>query len=1208
MKTIIVSLLIVCIFLFSITSTQGQIDYQLHFSTEQLLPADNSKQFILALEKKLVSSAEQYHYYLLQFHSLPTSSQHDQLKKQGIELLNYIPSMAYYVKINSQAMPSGILDGILRFGSPINPLWKTAPSIVNEQYPAWAMIGSQDILVNVIFHQGEEPAPLIANIAEHGWEWIRTEAIGGYITIKIPILEISDLASIEAAAYIEPIGSPPVPDNYTGRTLHRSNMITSPLTSGLHYDGTGVNILLQDDGYIGPHIDYQGRIGQQYISYNYGDHGDHVAGTIFGAGNLDPQTRGMASGATLFVHGAAPTYPGFANIATLYNNPGIRITSTSYSDGCNAGYTSRTRTMDLHMNNYPLLMHVFSAGNAGYEDCEYGAGPGWGNITGGHKMAKNVIAVANLDYRDQVAGSSSRGPANDGRIKPEVSAKGEDVYSTTNPNLYTTKSGTSMSCPGVSGTIGQLYHAYRDLNENTTPRGGIMKLILMNSADDLGNAGPDFIYGWGRINAINAFKIIEQQTYDSAYIDQEETIHHTITIPEDIQQTKIMLYWVDPPGTIGTTKALINDLDLTITSPSGETLLPLVPDHTPDPVLLNTPASAGTDHLNNAEQIVINNPEPGEYTININGYLIPQGPQQYFFSWINYTPEITITYPAGGESLVCGRQEIIRWDAPAVDYPFKIEYSPNGGTLWHTIAENASSDRRYYQWSTPSGVSNTNIIRITQNEYTTSSQPFNTLGSPQNVQINWICSNKVHLSWESVYGAISYDVLLLGDKYMEPIASTSQNSIILNDIPTTLQWISVRAIGPNGIIGERSIAIMKNGGSMNCYAKDLMTLSIPPTQWGTFQTCLNTEQIPISITLKNMGSEEISNPTVAIQINQGQITEESIIKLIKPDSTYTHIFALPLGLSQPGSHIIKAWLSHNEDENNNNDTITSKIYIVEGEPITPGNYIQNFDEFPLCQTAPVCEAIICTLSEDWINLLNEEQDAVDWRTDAGGTATGMTGPASDHTTGTANGKYLYMEPSVVCFNREAKLLSPCIDLTQTNDASVSFWYHAHGEDIGRLHLDLLQDGIIYENIMTPIAGEEEDQWKERIIDLSPWIGSMAVLRFRAYTANGQRGDLAIDDVAIINSNQLINNTKQNQFTIYPNPGSGLFTLTIHQTLSDHAIISVSDLNNRNIYHKQKNNLQKGSVTSLNLQHLPAGIYLLRIQTQQNNQYFKIIKE
>ena len=116
--------------------------------------------------------------------------------------------------------------------------------------------------------------------------------------------------------------------------------------------------------------------------------------------------------------------------------PVVIITSKSYSNGCNAGYTSLAKDLDEQINLYPSLIHVFSAGNDGNSDCNYGAGSGWGNVTGGHKQAKNVIATANLTEVGGLASSSSRGPAADGRIKPDIGAKGTSVYSPVSPYTY----------------------------------------------------------------------------------------------------------------------------------------------------------------------------------------------------------------------------------------------------------------------------------------------------------------------------------------------------------------------------------------------------------------------------------------------------------------------------------------------------------------------------------------------------------------------------------------------------------------------------------------------------------------------------------------------------------------------------------------------------------------------------------------------------
>src|SRR4030095_945077 len=103
-----------------------------------------------------------------------------------------------------------------------------------------------------------------------------------------------------------------------------------------------------------------------------------------------------------------------------------------------------------------------------------------------------------VDKEDKINGSSSGGPAKDGRLKPEICAVGTDVYSTQPNNTYGFNTGTSMACPGISGNFAMLIHAYRDLNGGSSPLSALIKATLMNTADDLGNAGPDYQYGYGR--------------------------------------------------------------------------------------------------------------------------------------------------------------------------------------------------------------------------------------------------------------------------------------------------------------------------------------------------------------------------------------------------------------------------------------------------------------------------------------------------------------------------------------------------------------------------------------------------------------------------------------------------------------------------------------------------------------------------------------
>ena len=77
-----------------------------------------------------------------------------------------------------------------------------------------------------------------------------------------------------------------------------------------------------------------------------------------------------------------------------------------------------------------------------------------------------------------------------------------------------------------------------------------MKCILLNSADDIGNPGPDFKHGWGVVNANRALKLIENSNYFSGSISQGSTNTHTLNIPSNIDEVKVMVIGFDDRGKV----------------------------------------------------------------------------------------------------------------------------------------------------------------------------------------------------------------------------------------------------------------------------------------------------------------------------------------------------------------------------------------------------------------------------------------------------------------------------------------------------------------------------------------------------------------------------------------------------------------------------------------------------------------------------------
>lgn len=748
------------------------------------------------------------------FQTIPTTEEKATLAKSGIELLDYLPRNAFYASI-STSVDWTVLENATVVE--IAPEYKQSALLRDRNYPHWTLFGTDQIELTAFYFE-----PFTREAAE-----LQLQTLGGTVAsietyqhtmqIRLPLAEIDALFALPGFYYFETISDAPQPENLSGRTNHRSNTLSTEYAGGLAYNGEGVKVMMQDDGIIGPHIDYTGRIDQSDCSSCSTDpndtHGDHVSGTIMGAGNLDPENRGMAHGVDLKVYNSSDgnynQFPG------LFDNEDVVITSKSYSNGCNAGYTSLPRLLDQQVHDRPQLVHVFSAGNSGTSDCSYGAGAGWGNITGGHKVGKNVIAVGNLSSVDGLASSSSRGPAEDGRIKPDICAVGSSVTSTGPENIYFTISGTSMSCPGVSGTIAQLYQAYRELNGGTNPDAALLKSSILNTAEDLGNYGPDFRYGWGRINARQSFELISNNQYQFDSISQGGTNGHTITVPTGVSELRIMTYWTDFEGSTSASIALVNDLNMVVTDPNMIAYNPWVLDPTPNASTLNAPAVRGIDNLNNMEQVTIVDPASGTYQISVDGFAVPQGPQHYYVVYYFVMDDVTVTYPLGGEGIAPGG-EVVRWDASEGTTDFTLEYTTDDGGSWNSIGT-AAADRRYFNWNVPAVVSGLAKVRVSRNSSSDESDAvFSMISTPTNLQFDWVCPDSAKITWNAVTGATGYEVSQLGAKYMDSIGTTSTTSLVVVIPSASDGWFSVRALGPDNARGERAIAIQKPTTEFNC--------------------------------------------------------------------------------------------------------------------------------------------------------------------------------------------------------------------------------------------------------------------------------------------------------------------------------------------------------------------------------------------------------
>ena len=275
---------------------------------------------------------------------------------------------------------------------------------------------------------------------------------------------------------------------------------------------------------------------------------------------------------------------------------------------------------------------TWAAGNErGYVEC----GTTYNTISP-TSTAKNAIVVGATNSNDNsMTDFSSWGPTDDGRIKPDVVAPGcevgneEGIVSTIPVDTYGIKCGTSMATPVVAGSVALMLEDWRATHPTEDdPLPSTIKAILIQTATDLGNTGPDYKHGYGLIDVNEAVGLIEDDTANNNVILESSVQCYgsecfQVYAPYPGTSLKITLVWDDAPGEPGNAKALVNDLDLIVTDVLGRRKYPWVLNPN------NPEAGAGKnqDHTNNVEQVV--EVGCGPYGIKVYGYLVLEGPQKY---------------------------------------------------------------------------------------------------------------------------------------------------------------------------------------------------------------------------------------------------------------------------------------------------------------------------------------------------------------------------------------------------------------------------------------------------------------------------------------------------------------------------------------------------------------------------------------------------
>lgn len=417
----------------------------------------------------------------------------------------------------------------------------------------------------------------------------------------------------------------------------RTNRLYSGGSLGLNVQGQGMKAFVWDGGGARTtHVEFPNNKVNIIDGAALDDHATHVTGTIVAQG-LTANLKGIAFDASADSYDWNNDYGEMAIEAAS----GMLVSNHSYWIGQNArwnfgAYDSRARSFDQIAFNAPFYLAVTAAGNDRNDSADPLIGPylnqkfGY-NLIRGMQNGKNFLTVgavsqvSNYTGPDSVVMSpfSSWGPTDDGRIKPEIVAKGVSVRSTlvSSDTASGLKSGTSMASPAVTGAVVLMQQHYHNIFNNYM-RAATVKGLLLHTADEAGiYDGPDYEYGWGLLNAEKAANVITGKNVGSTIIDEltlnnSQTYTRSITV-NGTEPLMVSISWTDRPGTANngvedpTDLNLVNDLDVRVIKTDNTTYFPW----TLDPAnTFNAPVRTQDNFRDNFEKVQVDNPG-GTYNI-----------------------------------------------------------------------------------------------------------------------------------------------------------------------------------------------------------------------------------------------------------------------------------------------------------------------------------------------------------------------------------------------------------------------------------------------------------------------------------------------------------------------------------------------------------------------------------------------------------------
>ncbi len=600
--------------------------------------------------------------YIVQFDGPIYEEERAALEQAGTVIDGYIPNYAYIVRMNEETREQASRLPFVIWIGDYQPGFKLCRDIHLEETTPQEM--------DIILYPGIGVESFRACVESAGGQMIGGQA-GEWETVVRAVVAPDRLTSVlcdSRVKWIEPYYQSYF-YNGSAQWVIQTNKLNDRRIWDMGLKGEGQIINILDSGvrtthnfFRDPNVaindfgDYPTH--RKIISYQktgatqptFGDdlsigHGTHTSGSALGndepVGGTSTNT-GMAPEAKLyFLDGGSSSYPGVvfigfdleSNLTRAYSG-GARISSHSWGNQTTRAYNSYCQQADRAMWNHDDFLVVVSAGNLDQ-----------GQYTGSPGNAKDVICVGacqNGAFAKMFASDiSSSGPSGDGRIRPDLLAPGKDIMSasSTADAAEKTMSGTSMSCPIIAGSVALVRQYFTEgwyptgtptASNKTTPSGALLKAMMINSVetDYFGRPVPDTLVGWGRPKLDNVLYFPNDSLklwlvdYSAGLQTGKEYVKE-ITLVANKKPLRVTLVWTDYPAQSNASPALVNDLNLEVTSPTGKIYMG-------NNFANKVSVTGGSfDSKNPVENVFLTSPEIGKWTVKVKANNVPSGPQKF---------------------------------------------------------------------------------------------------------------------------------------------------------------------------------------------------------------------------------------------------------------------------------------------------------------------------------------------------------------------------------------------------------------------------------------------------------------------------------------------------------------------------------------------------------------------------------------------------